>query len=97
MIETGRHQNIDRNLRFCQICLQRNVYTVEDEFHFFFCVLHTTLSEKFILSQNGKILLQPYKKFHNIMSSNVKSDIFSVAKYLLSSFNHRKQLLHTVN
>ena len=35
MIEAGRHQNIDRNLRFCQMCLKRNVYIVEDEFHFF--------------------------------------------------------------
>ena len=35
MIEAGRHQNIDRNLRFCQMCLKRNVYIIEDEFHFF--------------------------------------------------------------
>ena len=33
---------------------------------------------------------------YNIMSSNVKSDILSVAKYLLCSFSLRKELLHTV-
>ena len=34
--------------------------------------------------------------FYNIMSSNAKSDILSVAKYLLSSFSPKKELLHTV-
>ena len=28
MIETGRHQNIDGNLRFCQMCLKRNMYII---------------------------------------------------------------------
>ena len=37
MIEKGRHQNIERNLRFCKLPLKRNVYSVEDEFHLF-CV-----------------------------------------------------------
>ena len=35
MIEAGRHQNIDCNLRYRQICLKRNVYIVEDEFDIF--------------------------------------------------------------
>ena len=33
-VEKGRHQNIDYCLRFCNICLDRNCYVVEDEFHF---------------------------------------------------------------
>ena len=34
MIEKGRHLGIDRNFRNCPICLKRNVYVIEDEFHF---------------------------------------------------------------
>ena len=34
MIERDRHLGIDRNCRNCPICLKRNVYVIEDEFHF---------------------------------------------------------------
>ena len=33
-VEIGRHKNIDYNLRFCDSCLKRNVFVIEDEFHF---------------------------------------------------------------
>ena len=33
-VEKGRHQHFDYCLRFCNICLDRNCYVVEDEFHF---------------------------------------------------------------
>ena len=49
MIEAGRHQNIDHNLRFCQMCLKRNVYIVEDEFHFFLvCPAFDDISELYL-------------------------------------------------
>ena len=31
MIEEGRHRNVERNYRFCQIC---NINVIEDEYHF---------------------------------------------------------------
>ena len=31
--EKGRHMNIDRYYRYCNFCLKRNVYVIEDEFH----------------------------------------------------------------
>ena len=34
MIKKGRHLGIDRTFRNCPICLKRNVYVIEDEFHF---------------------------------------------------------------
>ena len=34
MIETGRSLNLDRNVRFCKLSLQRNVYVIEYELHF---------------------------------------------------------------
>ena len=40
MIEKGRHNNIDRYLRYCPLCFIANVKAVEDEVHFFFFVLH---------------------------------------------------------
>ena len=35
MIEKDRHTDVGREFRFCPFCLGRNVYTAEDEFHFF--------------------------------------------------------------
>ena len=58
MIEAGRHQNIDRILLFCQIGLKRNVYIVEDEFHFFIvCPTYDAIRELNIIPE-WKILLQ---------------------------------------
>ena len=37
-IEKGRHQNIEREYRFCPFCIERSVYTIEDELHFFYAL-----------------------------------------------------------
>ena len=96
MIEAGRHQNIDRNLRFCQMCLKRNVYIVEDEFHFFLvCPAFDDIRELYFKPE-WKNALTTKQTFYNIMSSNAKLDILSVSKYLLCSFSLRKELLNTV-
>ena len=43
-IEKGRHMNVEREYRFCPFCLERNVYIVEDIFHFFMiCPLYHDL------------------------------------------------------
>ena len=92
----GRHQNIDRNLRFCQMCLKRNVYIVEDEFHFFLvCPAFDDIRELYFKPE-WKNALTTKQTFYNIMSSNAKLDILSVSKYLLCSFSLRKELLNTV-
>ena len=96
MIEAGRHQNIDRNLRYCQMCLKRNVYIVEDEFHFFLvCPAFDDIRELYFKPE-WKNALTTKQTFYNIMSSNAKLDILSVSKYLLCSFYLRKELLNTV-
>jgi len=33
MVEKGRHQNIDRQLRYCPSCLCNLDFYIEDEFH----------------------------------------------------------------
>ena len=38
MIEKGRHQNIDKNLRLCPFCPTR----IEDEMHYFVNVMQST-------------------------------------------------------
>ena len=93
MIETGRHHSpkIDRNnLRFCQICLKCNVFSIEDEFHFFFvCPAYATVRELYFKPEWNNTVIT-VQKFHNIMSSKAKQDISSIAKFLLSTFTLRK-------
>lgn len=93
MIEKGRHQNIERNLRFCQICLQRNVYVVEDEFHFFFvCPAYEEIRKLYFKPQWNRGIITT-NKFYSIMSSQEKLSILSVCKFLVSAFSYRKELL----
>ena len=46
LIEKRRRQKFEREYRFCPFCLERNVYSVEDEFHFFMvCPMCTYLRD----------------------------------------------------
>ena len=72
------------------------MYIVEDEFHFSLCALLLMPSGNYTLNQNGKNAITTKQTFYNIMSSDAKSDILSVAKYLLSSFSLRKEILQIV-
>ena len=93
MIEKGRHQNIDRSLRFCPFCLRRNAYVIEDEFHFLFvCPAYAEIRNIYFKQEWVRDIVT-LNKFYSIMSSVDASSIFSVAKFLLSAFNHRKELL----
>ena len=93
MIEKGRHQNIDRSLRFCPFCLRRNAYVIEDEFHFFFvCPTYAEIRNIYFKPEWVRDIVT-LNKFYSIMSSVDASSIFSVAKFLLSAFKHRKELL----
>ena len=55
MIEKGRHLSIDREYRFCPICKSKDIYIVEDKFHFFFhCSVYKELRIKYLtLSQTS--------------------------------------------
>ncbi|MCG7892781.1 MAG: reverse transcriptase family protein, partial [Candidatus Thiodiazotropha endolucinida] len=75
MIETGRHQRIDRNMRFCPLCLKRNVYTVEDEFHFF-CICPSYQDIRFLYFEPRWITdIINANKFISIMSNVNKKSI----------------------
>ena len=93
MIEKGRHQDVDRSLRFCQICLQRNAYVVEDELHFFcVCPAHEEIRNIYFKPHWIRGILT-VDKFYSIMSSPEKSSILSICKFLLSAISYRQELL----
>lgn len=84
LIEKGRHQNIEREYRFCPFCLERNIYSVEDEFHFFMvCPMYTDLRDKYFkLDWKFNISLH---KFYSILKLSDTSSIFDISKFLVSA------------
>ena len=94
MIEKGRHQNIDKNLRFCPFCPTR----IEDEMHFLLeceCYaihrkeLFNTINEK--VKDNNIQLRNKKGKFINLLT---KIHIIPLtAQYLVKAFRKREQLL----
>ena len=89
MIEKGRHQHIDRNIRFCPLCLKRNVYVVEDEFHFV-CVCPSYNDIRNIYFKlEWKTNLITDMLFIRIMSSTDKESIVAISKYLVSALSYR--------
>ena len=70
--------------------------TLRIEFHFFTVCPDFDDIRELYFKPEWKNAITTKQAFYNIMSSNAKSDILSVAKYLLSSFSLRKELLHTV-
>ena len=90
-IEKGRHANVEREYRFCPFCLERNVYTVEDELHFFMlCPLYNDLRKLYFKpAWNTNICPQ---MFYSIMKTTNTQCLFSVAKFLLSAFELRRSI-----
>ena len=90
-IEKGRHTNVEREYRFCQFCLQRNVYVVEDEFHFFMlCPMYDTLRNMYFKPQwKANISVQ---KFYIIMQLSDARSLFLISKFLVSAFEFRKSI-----
>jgi hypothetical protein len=77
-IETGRHENIDRNNRICRNC---NMNALETEYHFLLtCPLYRNLRRQYF---------KPYYcqwptvgKFESLMSTNSKRTLLNVAKFI---------------
>jgi len=84
-LEKGRHMKIDRTYmyyRFCPICLQRNVYCIENEFHFLLvCPVYADIRERHFID----VWLRNYISEHlfvQIMSDTNIESIFALARYL---------------
>ena len=89
MIEKGRYQQIDKNLRFCPFCLTK----IEDEIHFMMnCNLYDSLRKELFTEVNIKIPFFPYmstkKQFKTLLSNN--KIIKYTALYVHKSLERRK-------
>ena len=96
MIEKGRHLSIDRDLRFCPLCIKNNIYVVEDEFHFFFeCNEYEIFRQTFFKPNwlNNRSL----NKFYIILSLKDEKSLFIIARYLSIAFARRKETLDLHN
>ena len=85
-IETGRHQNIDRELRHCNYCLKSNIYSVEDEFHMLLiCALYSNLRTEFFL-QRWLCRHICNQLFYDIISTKNNNDIFCLSNFIYKVF-----------
>ena len=91
-VETGRHQHIEREFRFCAHCLKSNVYTVEDELHMLLvCPLYCDLRLEFFPQclLNRPICTQ---LFYSIMSTADDKHIYRLSKFIYRAFLLRQTL-----
>ena len=88
MIEKGRHLAIDRNFINCPICLKRNVYVIEDGFHFIMvCPEYEPWRyELFPYETISNIALN---SFYNFMKTD-DNKIRNLSKVLFNAFKMRK-------
>ena len=78
-------------MRFCPLCIKRNVYT--DEFYFVcVCPFYNDIRALYFRPQ-WKTDLITACLFHNIMSNTDEESIMAISRYLVSAFAHRKDLL----
>ena len=92
MIETGRHQHIEKNLRFCPFC-PRNI---EDEFHFLLeCQVFRTLRNELFAEAKKKdenfLQMEKSEKFVTLLTN--PAVISHTAGYLYRTFYSREFLL----
>ena len=89
MIEKGRHTHIDRDYRFCQYCLNCNVYAIETEQHFLMiCPLYDDTRHKYF-KDSWLNSVSCERTFINIMTDNKQSSIFALARFLKAAFEMR--------
>ncbi|MGI9312379.1 MAG: hypothetical protein ACR2O9_02440 [Alphaproteobacteria bacterium] len=88
-IETGRWNNIPRNLRLCTCC---NLNEVEDEYHFLLiCPTYFNLRQTCIPESFHRF---PSKdKFSFLMQSKSSDILNNLGKFLFHSFKKRKMIL----
>ena len=90
MIERGRHLKIDRGLRYCQYCLSKNRYTLENEFHFLLvCENYNELRQTYFPHdwKNSDI---SEDLFISIMSDTSTRNIYALCRFLMAAFELHK-------
>ena len=94
-IETGRHNKIERLLRYCKYCLKRNVHVVEDELHFLLnCPLYDDI-RKCYFPQDWYNKPSTLHLFNTIMKCQHKALIYILANFLTIAIKKRNTYLET--
>ena len=94
MIEKGRHDSIDAQLRFCPFCITNNINIIEDVYHFFFeCRIYEHLRAKFF--KRTWIRNQSLNMFYTIMGLSDRDSLLKVSNFLKQEFDLRTTLLNT--
>jgi hypothetical protein len=87
-IETGRHRQVDRTQRKCNMC---NLNDLEDEFHFVLkCPFYSNLRQQFISSYYSRH--PSVFKFISLINSDRKSVLIKLAKYCIQAFEIRNEV-----
>jgi len=82
MIEKGRHVGIDREYRFCPLCLHRNVYSIENEFHFLLvCPVYNHIRDQCFMNNWLECTISEHL-FVLIMSDTRQQAIFALGRYI---------------
>ena len=85
-IETGRHQNIDRELRYYNYCLKSNICSIEDELHMLLlCPLYSNLRTEFF-QQRWLCRHICDQLFNDIMSTQNNNENFRLSKFIYKAF-----------
>ena len=86
-IETGRYVNVERENRICEHC---NINVIENEYHFLLvCPKFRHLRIQYFKSYFCH--WPSIRKFETLMSSQSKSNLLSLSKYLYFAFKLRSQ------
>ena len=93
MIETGRHDDIDAQFRFCPICITDNIHIMEDEYHFFFeCTAYEHIRDMFF--KRTWLRSRSLNMFYTIMGLWDRNSVLKIASFLKQEFILRTTLLN---
>ena len=95
MIEKGRHVNIDKEFRFCPICVLTDIFVVEDEYHFFFeCKAYEEIRNTYF--KRSWIRNRSLNMFYTIMGLNDMKSILKITTFLKHAFALRTTFLNNI-
>ena len=98
MIEKGRHISMNKKDRICPICKDKDI--IEDEIHFILlCPLYSQERDAFYtdiqLNRNMITTASHIEVFCILMNLNEQHHLEKLGEFIYSSFNKRKQLIHS--
>lgn len=97
-VETGRHSSeyIERENRICQYCLrERNLRTVEDEYHFLImCPLYNEIRIKYLSSALCKYNVVNNQIVTLLLGSTSETVVINISLYLHHAFKVRQSSMY---